>query len=173
MQIRLSEYVPKRKIYYAAYGIRVGQDKVLKMEKLAVVYWSGTGCTKIMACYVAEGAMQAGAEVSVMRAGDFTKKRAEVFSKIAFGCPAMGIEQLEEMEFAPMFASVSAGLQGKKVVLFGSYGWGDGQWMKNWQSAVKVAGAHLAEDGLAVKGRPGKEEQEACKRLGRSLVRNI
>ena len=83
----------------------------------------------------------------------------------------MGIEQLEEKEFVPMFDLVGESLPGKKVALFGSYGWGGGQWMKSWQVAAKIAGAHLVEEGLAVKGQPGEDELKACKRLGRNLAR--
>ena len=102
------------------------------MSKIAVVYWSGTGNTKAMADAVEEGAKGKGAEVSVFEASEFAAKQAGDFDGIAFGCPAMGDEVLEESEFDPMFTDVEKALSGKKIALFGSYGWGDGQWMRDW-----------------------------------------
>ena len=99
------------------------------MSKVAVVYWSGTGNTQAMADAVAEGAKGKGAEVSVIEAGKFSADQVSIYDGIAFGCPAMGDEVLEEGEFDPMFTDVEKVLSGKKIVLFGSYGWGDGQWI--------------------------------------------
>ena len=102
------------------------------MSKVAIVFWSATGNTETMANCIAEGA-GAAATIDV----------------VAFGCPAMGAEQLEESEFEPMFAGLEGSLNGKKVVLFGSYGWGDGQWMRDWCERAKEDGAVLfSEEGL-------------------------
>ena len=101
------------------------------MERVAVVYWSGTGNTEAMACQIAEGARDAGAEVSVFTAEAFQPGLIGEFDRFAFGCPAMGAEELEESEFEPMFAACESGLSGRKVALFGSYGWGDGEWMRS------------------------------------------
>ena len=103
------------------------------MSKVAVVYWSSTGNTESMANAVADGAKAAGAEVSVFETADFDAAKVDGFDAIAFGCPAMGDEVLEEDEFEPMFSSCEAKLSGKKIGLFGSYGWGDGEWMLNWE----------------------------------------
>ena len=116
------------------------------MSKIAVVYWSGTGNTKAMAVAVEEGAKGKGAEVSVLEASEFTAKQAGDFDGIAFGCPAMGDEVLEESEFDPMFTDVEKALSGKKIALFGSYGWGDGQWMRDWEDRCRAAGAELVSD---------------------------
>lgn len=96
------------------------------MKKIAIVYWSGTGNTEIMAREIERGARDAGAEVTIMTAG-FTAQQVGNFDAIAFGCPSMGMEVLEENEFEPMFASVESSLSGKGIALFGSYGWWDGQ----------------------------------------------
>ena len=101
--------------------------------KTAVVYWSGTGNTQMMAESVAEGAKTAGADVSVFTASEFSAEKLNEFDCIAFGCPSMGDEQLEEGEFEPMFNSCIPLLCGKKIALFGSYGWGDGAWMRSWE----------------------------------------
>ena len=100
------------------------------MSNIAIVFWSATGNTEAMADAVKAGAQEAGAEVSVFTASDFSADMVANFDAIAFGCPAMGDEVLEEDEFQPMFDAVLPSLNGKKVALFGSYGWGDGQWMR-------------------------------------------
>ena len=102
------------------------------MSKVAIVYWSGTGNTEQMAESVADGARGAGAEVTVFTSAEFDADKMDEFDAIAFGCPSMGAEQLEEDEFEPMFTACEAKLSGKKIALFGSYGWGDGEWMRNW-----------------------------------------
>ena len=103
------------------------------MSKVAVVYWSGTGNTEAMAMTVAEGAKGKGAEVSVIPAAEFTAEQIGNYGAIAFGCPSMGAEQLEESEFEPMFAACEGRLSGKNIALFGSYGGGDGEWMRSWE----------------------------------------
>ena len=108
------------------------------MNKIAIVYWSGTGNTEAMANAVAEGAKNAGGEISMFTATEFSADRVADFDAIAFGCPAMGSEVLEEDEFEPMFQECESQLSGKKIALFGSYGWGDGEWMRNWKKIVEV-----------------------------------
>ena len=103
------------------------------MSKVAVVYWSGTGNTEAMASAVAEGAKGKGAEVSLLTASEFSADKVGGYDAIAFGCPSMGAEQLEESEFEPMFAACEGDLRGKSIALFGSYGWGDGEWMRSWE----------------------------------------
>lgn len=107
------------------------------MSKTAVIYWSGTGNTEMMAKAIAEGA---GADLFAV--SEFSGNIAD-YDRIAFGCAAMGAEVLEEDEFEPFFAAIEGSLSGKTVVLFGSYGWGDGEWMRNWEERVKADGAVL------------------------------
>ena len=140
------------------------------MSKVAVVYWSGTGNTQAMADAVAEGAKKEGAEVSVIEAGNFSADQVSAYDGIAFGCPAMGDEVLEEGEFDPMFTDVEKVLSGKKIALFGSYGWGDGQWMRDWEERCRTAGAELAADSVIANDAPGDEETEQCRNLGAALV---
>ena len=139
------------------------------MSKVAVVYWSGTGNTQAMADAAAEGAKEKGADVSVFEAAEFTADQVGAYDAIAFGCPAMGDEVLEESEFEPMFADVEASLAGKKIALFGSYGWGDGQWMRDWEERCKAAGAVLAAESVMANEAPGDEETENCRNLGAAL----
>lgn len=143
------------------------------MSKIAVVYWSGTGNTEQMANAVAEGAKEAGAEVSTLTADQFSAAKVAEFDAIAFGCPAMGAETLEEDEFEPMFTGCESALSGKKIALFGSYGWGDGQWMRDWVARAETAGADVYQgQGLMVHETPGDAELEACRQFGAGFVKD-
>lgn len=140
------------------------------MSKVAVVFWSGTGNTGAMAEAVAEGAKSAGADVAVIGPSEFGKEKVAEYDGIAFGCPAMGAEVLEEMEFDPMFTEVEGSLSGKRIALFGSYGWGDGQWMREWEERCDSAGANLVADSVMANEAPDEEALDACKSLGRALA---
>ncbi len=140
------------------------------MSKIAVVYWSGTGNTAAMAKAVEEGARARGAEVSVFGPDEFTAEKVSQFDAIAFGCPAMGAEVLEESSYDPMFTSIEGSLSGKKTALFGSYGWGDGQWMRDWEDRCKAAGAKLSCDSVTANNAPGEDALDACRDLGGSLA---
>lgn len=140
------------------------------MNKVAVVYWSGTGNTEAMAAAVADGVREKGADVEVLTASDFGVDKMDEYDAIAFGCPSMGSEELEESEFAPMFASCEAKLSGKRVALFGSYGWGDGEWMRNWEETCKNDGVDLACPFVICNDAPDDDAVTACKKLGAALV---
>ena len=140
------------------------------MSKVAVVYWSGTGNTQSMAEAVAEGAKDAGADVALLEAASFNKDKAGDFQSIAFGCPAMGDEELEDTVFDPMFTDVEGSLSGKKVVLFGSYDWGDGEWMRNWESRCSDSGVTLFADSVLANNTPDDDALNKCKALGKALV---
>jgi len=140
------------------------------MSKIAVVFWSGTGNTESMAEAVAAGAKEKGADVTVFGPAEFKPEMVPDFDAIAFGCPAMGSEVLEEDEFEPMFAEVEKALGGKRIALFGSYGWGDGQWMRDWEERCGKAGATLAAESLMVNETPGDEQLDACKAMGAALA---
>ena len=139
------------------------------MSKVAVVFWSGTGNTAAMAVAVEEGAKNAGAETTIINSDDFKACRVSEFDGIAFGCPAMGDEILEESSFDPMFSEVEGLLSGKKIALFGSYGWGDGQWMRDWEERCKSAGANLVCDSVMANYAPDDDALEACRSLGAAL----
>lgn len=141
------------------------------MSKLAIVYWSGTGNTAAMADAVAEGARGAGAEVTLLEVSQAVPTEILTFDHIALGCPAMGMEVLEEAEFDPFFTDLEGGLSGKHVALFGSYGWGDGQWMRDWYERAEGTGARMCGDeGLMVNEMPDADGLEACRALGAALA---
>ena len=140
------------------------------MSKVAVVYWSGTGNTEAMANSVADGARGAGAEVKMFTASDFDAASVDGFEGIAFGCPAMGAEVLEEAEFQPMWDAVKESLGGVKVGLFGSYGWGSGEWMDSWADDAKSAGVSLAADPVMANEEPDDAAKAACEALGAAIA---
>lgn len=140
------------------------------MSKVAVVYWSGTGNTEAMAAKVAAGAEAAGAEVSSYTSAEFCAEMMNQFDAVAFGCPSMGVEQLEEDEFEPMFNECETKLGGKKIGLFGSYGWGDGEWMRNWEETCRNDGAVLAADPVICNDAPDEDAEAACEALGKALA---
>ena len=140
------------------------------MNKIAIVYWSGTGNTEQMAFAVLEGAKEKGADAVLLTSAEFDVSTLNTYDAIAFGCPAMGAEVLEEYEFQPMWDDCEGALGGKKVALFGSYGGGDGEWMRNWEESCSTAGAVLACDSVICNEAPDEEALSACKALGASLV---
>lgn len=140
------------------------------MSKTAVVYWSGTGNTEAMASAVAEGAKKAGAEVTMFTSAEFDASMLDSFDAVAFGCPAMGAEVLEEGEFAPMFEACESKLGGKKIGLFGSYGWGDGEWMRDWEETCKADGAVLAAEPVICNDAPDDTALTECDNLGKALA---
>ena len=141
------------------------------MNKIAIVFWSGTGNTEAMANSIAEGVRAAGGEVEMFGPGEFSAAQLDSFSAVAFGCPAMGSEELEEAEYEPMFTALEGSLGGKHIALFGSYGWGNGQWMQDWCKRCSGAGANLLdENGLIINEAPDTEGAETCKELGRRLA---
>lgn len=141
------------------------------MNKIAVVYWSGTGNTETMADAITEGAKGAGAQVDVLSPAEFSAESINAYDAVAFGCPAMGAEVLEESEFEPMFTAVEGSISGKKLALFGSYGWGDGQWMRDWCERCESAGASLYDkEGLIANEAPNEDDLSACRELGKALA---
>lgn len=135
------------------------------MSQIAVVYWSGTGHTQAMAEAVAKAC---GAQL--FTAEEFSADQVAKYDAIAFGCPAMGAEVLEESEFQPMFDACKPHLQGKMIALFGSYGWGDGEWMRTWEEDCASAGIRLAADSVTCCEAPDDEALSACQALGKKLA---
>lgn len=140
------------------------------MSKVAVVFWSGTGNTEAMANAVVDGAKEKGAEVSLFNVSEFQASMVKDYDAIAFGCPAMGSEVLEEDEFEPLFTSCESELKDKKIALFGSYGWGDGEWMRSWEETSKNYGAVLVCESVICNDAPDDDAISDCKALGAALV---
>ena len=142
------------------------------MNQIAVIYWSQTGNTEQMANAICEGIKNAGAEPVLLSVPAVTAQEAAGYDRMALGCPAMGAEVLEEAEFEPFFTELEGKLGGKRVALFGSYGWGDGQWMRDWVARTDDAGAIVVGgEGLMVHETPDDDALAACRALGESLVK--
>lgn len=141
------------------------------MDKIAVIYWSGTGNTEKMAESIVEGIKSAGAEADLSFCTDFDMKAVDQYEKFAFGCPSMGDEVLEEAEFDPFFEEIEKHLSGKKVILFGSYGWGDGEWMEDWEERVRNSDAYLFDDGLILNEEPDDDGLTECVDLGKNFAK--
>ena len=137
------------------------------MSKVAIAFWSATGNTETMANCIAEGA---GANGTIVSCAEMTPAKLAEFDVVAFGCPAMGAEQLEESEFEPMYQALRGSLSGKPVGLFGSYGWGDGEWMRTWESDCDSAGVNLVCESVICTETPDDAALEACRALGKALV---
>ena len=135
------------------------------MNNVAVVYWSGTGNTTAMAEAVAKGCSG-----KLFPSDQFDAAKVDAFDAIAFGCPSMGNEELEDSEFAPMFEACKPKLNGTKIALVGSYGWGDGEWMRNWEETCAADGAVLACESVICNDAPDDDAQAACKSLGAALA---
>ncbi len=140
------------------------------MGKTAVIYWSGTGNTEAMANAIASAVKAAGGDCGLFPVSEITAAQAAEYDVLALGCPAMGAEVLEEGEFEPFFEELEGSLRGKNVALFGSYGWGDGEWMRTWQERVTDAGAVLVGgEGVIANEAPDDEALEKCEALGRAV----
>ena len=139
------------------------------MSKVAVIYWSGTGNTENMANAIFSRLKEKNVEADLFEVRGFDISTLADYDGFAFGCPAMGSEDLEEAEFEPMFESVENKLDNKPVVIFGSYEWNDGQWMLDWQERCKNDDINLAADGLAAYGNPEDDDIKACYNLADSL----
>jgi flavodoxin short chain len=141
------------------------------MKKIFITYWSGSGNTETMAKSVADGAGDAGAVVILKPVNSASADLVRGADALAFGCPAMGDEILEEGEMEPFIASLSAAeVQGKKLGLFGSYDWGDGQWMRDWVDRMKGFGAAVDGEGIITQLEPSKEALDMCFALGKRLA---
>ena len=139
------------------------------MKKTAVIYWSGTGNTEAMANAVLEGMKAAGAEATLLTPDQVDASALSDYDAIAFGCPAMGSEVLEESEFEPMFDGCKNSIGGKRVALFGSYGWGDGEWMRSWEKDCSDNGVNLVHDSIICCDAPDDDTLAALQQLGKEL----
>lgn len=139
------------------------------MKSVAIVYWSGTGNTEAMAQLIAEGVQGKGGKADLIQAADFGPGKLDAYESFAFGCPAMGDEELEDSEFLPMYDEVEPLLAGKPVALFGSYDWNDGEWMEPWEDRAVGAGIELV-DSVIAKDYPDDEATAECMRLGALLA---
>lgn len=137
------------------------------MSKTAIIFWSGTGNTEAMANAVLDGAKTVNEDVKLFNVSEITADEAAEYDTLILGCPAMGAEVLEEDEFEPFFTELEGKIAGKNIALFGSYGWGDGEWMRSWEERVNAAGAKLVCDSVIANDAPDDEAIVNCNELGK------
>ena len=140
------------------------------MSEIIVIYWSQSGNTMSMANAVAEGIKEAGKEAAVLEVSAVTAADLNDETVFALGCPAMGAEELEETEMEPFVAELEGSVSGKKIGLVGSYGWGDGEWMRTWEENCKNEGAVLTHESVICQEEPDDDAKAACQELGKSLA---
>lgn len=141
------------------------------METVKIVFWSQGGNTAAMAAAVAKGVQEAGSKAEIINVSDASVADLQSMKGFALGCPAMGAEVLEEMEMEPFMCELEGSLAGKSVGLFGSYGWGDGQWMRDWEERCKAAGAAVVGgEGVTCQETPDDDAIASCRALGRALA---
>lgn len=141
------------------------------MSKTVIIYWSGTGNTRTMAEAVFDGAKSVNADTDCFEVSEISAEKAIMYDTLIFGCPAMGAEELEECEFEPFFAELEPNLAEKNVALFGSYGWGDGEWMRTWEKRVCDAGASLiGNEGVISNEMPSDDDLDKCTLLGKTAA---
>ena len=138
---------------------------------IKIVFWSGSGNTEEMAGAVADGVKGAGASAEVIEVSSANAAELAKDNVFALGCPSMGSEQLEETEMEPFVEELESLVSGKKILLFGSYGWGDGEWMRDWVERMVNAGAVMVEDeGIICNDAPDDDTVEALKAAGAKLA---
>jgi flavodoxin short chain len=140
------------------------------MAKVGIIYWSGSGNTEKMASLISQGAGDAGADVVCKNVSQASQDEVDGYDIVVLGSPSMGNEVVEESEMDPYVKSITPKLRGKRVAIFGSYGWGDGEWMRNWASEMKEAGANLLDDGLIVHETPEGESADQCAAYGKKIA---
>lgn len=139
------------------------------MSKTAIVYWSGTGNTEALANKIYESAKSLGKDVQIFTAGEFSEDKVDEFDTVIYGCPSMGCEQLEDFEFEPMFESCKPKLKDKSIALFGSYGWGGGEWMHQWEDDCRNIGANLIFESIICNDAPDDKALSKCEELAKTL----
>lgn len=140
------------------------------MSKINIIYWSGSGNTEAMAKAIVKGAEAAGGEVKLIQVGEATLEDVKEADVLAFGCPAMGAEELEPTKMRPFMDEANPLLKGKKVAIFGSYEWAEGQWMQDWEVEIEGTGAVLIDEGLIAYDYPNEDALYDCEALGKKLA---
>lgn len=137
---------------------------------ISIVYWSQTGNTQAMAEAISEGVTEAGKEAKIIDVTDASLDALKAEKVFALGCPAMGAEVLEESEMEPFVSELERSVGGKTIALFGSYGWGDGQWMRDWEKDCDDAGINLVCESVICCETPDDAALEACRAMGKALA---
>lgn len=138
---------------------------------MKIIYWSGTGNTEAMANLIAKGILNSGKEAEVLSVDKVNIDDVKNENILILGCPSMGAEMLEESEFEPFVQRLEHFGQGKKALLFGSYGWGDGEWMRNWEEQMKLYGFEIPIEPVIVNEMPEGDDKQLCIRYGEQIAK--
>ena len=136
---------------------------------MKVIYWSGTGNTEEMAKLIAQGIDSEGKKAELVNISN--DKVSEIENVVILGCPSMGAEELEEGEFRPFFDEIKDSLNDKEVVIFGSYGWGDGEWLRTWEEEVLSVGGKMTLEPFMVNNEPEGEDVDRCIDFGKEIAK--
>lgn len=137
---------------------------------IKIIYWTGTGNTGNMAKYIAEGIVQGKREVEIKEVANANEQDLEEAELIVLGCPAMGSEEIDDTEMLPFIEEVQTMFNGKKIALFGSYGWGSGEWMELWKEQMEDLGATVVAEPLIINEFTKGQDEAICNQYGKSLV---
>lgn len=140
------------------------------MKNVSIIYWSGTGNTEEMAKLIKQALEGKGSDVKLLNVSDASVDDVNTADLVILGSPSMGSEVIEETEMDPFVDSIKGLVSGKALALFGSYGWGSGEWMADWEERMRGYGANLLNEGLIVNGFPEGSEAERCLEFGRALI---
>lgn len=138
---------------------------------MKIIYWTGTGNTGAMATLIGKGINEVGEEAELINISSNKVNSLKDEECIVLGCPSMGAEELEDGEFEPFLEEIGAELRGKKVFLFGSYGWGNGEWMEAFEDRILDLGGILPLDSVTVNYVPEGESEELCIEYGRKIAK--
>ncbi|WP_294403555.1 flavodoxin [uncultured Clostridium sp.] len=140
---------------------------------MKIVYYSLSGNTKRMAELIADGIKMRGKDAELVDFESIGAEEAVNEEVIILGCPSQGVESLEESVVEPFVESLEGKINGKKVALFGSYGWGNGEWMKDWEERLESYGGKLIGEGLIINEMPEDENEQVCIDFGKMIAENI
>lgn len=136
---------------------------------MKIIYWSGTGNTEKMAQLIKDGIVEAGKTAETIAVSDVNVDELLKEEILVLGCSAMGDEVLEESEFEPFIEEIATKISGKKAALFGSYGWGDGQWMRDFEDRMTNYGCTIIDSPLIIQNEPDERNQE-CLDFGKKIA---
>lgn len=139
------------------------------MKKISIIYWSGTGNTEAMANLISQGATSAGNEVTLLNVSDATDAHVKECDVLVLGSPAMGCENIDEYEMEPFMDSVIELVANKKVFLFGSYDWGNGEFIDNWTETLSEASANVIGSVIVNMSPDDDEKINKCIEAGKNL----
>jgi len=136
---------------------------------MKIIYWSQSGNTEKMANLILEGIELEGKKAELVQVSSVLVDDVKNEEILILGCPAYGTEELEESEMEPFVKSLEGNIQGKKVALFGSWGWGNGEWMTEWEKRMESYGATLISEGLTVQEYP--KDEDKCISFGKLIAK--